>query len=106
MKPKHSPGDPMTLGNMRRLGVRNLIASCLNDACRHTALIDVSSYPVETEVPLRQVRRPRQQDRRAAELKRAATSRGGARLGSLAHVDLRCAVGIASEAHFVARQFG
>jgi hypothetical protein len=23
----------------------------LNDACRHTALIDVSSYPAETEVP-------------------------------------------------------
>jgi hypothetical protein len=41
----------MTLGNMRELGVRNLIASCLNDACRHVALIDVSSYPAETEVP-------------------------------------------------------
>ena len=41
----------MTLGNMRELGVQRLIASCLNDACRHTALIDVSSYPVETEVP-------------------------------------------------------
>jgi hypothetical protein len=41
----------MTLGNMRRLGVRNLIAFCLSDACRHTALIDVSSYPAETEVP-------------------------------------------------------
>jgi hypothetical protein len=24
---------------------------CLNDACRHQALIDVSSYPAETEVP-------------------------------------------------------
>ena len=33
----------MTLGNMRELGVQRLIASCLNDACRHTALIDVSS---------------------------------------------------------------
>ena len=41
----------MTLGNMRELGVQNLIASCLNDACRHTALIDVSSYPADTEVP-------------------------------------------------------
>ena len=29
--------------NMRELGVQRLIASCLNDACRHTALIDVSS---------------------------------------------------------------
>ena len=35
-------GPPMTLGNMRELGVQRLIASCLNDACRHTALIDLS----------------------------------------------------------------
>jgi transposase len=41
----------MTLGNMRELGVHHLIAYCLNDACRHQALIDVSSYPAETEVP-------------------------------------------------------
>jgi hypothetical protein len=41
----------MTLGNMRELGVRHLIAYCLNDACRHSALIDVSSYPADTEVP-------------------------------------------------------
>ena len=41
----------MTLGNMRALGVQRLLASCLNDACRHTALIDVSSYPADTEVP-------------------------------------------------------
>ena len=40
MKPKHPAGPTMTLGNMRELGVQNLIASCLNDACRHTALID------------------------------------------------------------------
>ena len=45
MKPKHFAGPPMTLGNMRELGVQNLIASCLNDACRHTAPIDVSSDP-------------------------------------------------------------
>jgi len=41
----------MTLGNMRELGVKRLIASCLNDACRHTALIEVWSYPAETEIP-------------------------------------------------------
>jgi hypothetical protein len=35
----------MTLGNMREQGVRHLIAFCLHDACRHQALIDVSSYP-------------------------------------------------------------
>jgi hypothetical protein len=43
--------EPMTLGNMRELGVVRLIASCLSDACRHVALIDVSAYPAETEVP-------------------------------------------------------
>ena len=48
---RHPPGPPMTLGNMRELGVQHLIAFCLNDACRHQALIDVSSYPAETEVP-------------------------------------------------------
>jgi hypothetical protein len=41
----------MTLGNMRDLGVQRLIASCLNDACRHVALIDVWSYPADTEIP-------------------------------------------------------
>ena len=41
----------MTLGNMRELGVQNLISFCLNVGCRHQALIDVSSYPAETEVP-------------------------------------------------------
>jgi hypothetical protein len=51
VKPKRPPGPSMTLGNMRELGVQRLIASCLSDACRHTALIDVSSYPAETEVP-------------------------------------------------------
>jgi hypothetical protein len=38
----------MTLGNMRQLSVQNLVAFCLNDACRHQGLIDVSSYPAET----------------------------------------------------------
>ena len=31
--------------------MQHLIAFCLNDACRHQALTDVSSYPAETEVP-------------------------------------------------------
>ena len=38
------PGDPMTLGNMRKLGVYHLVATCLQDACRHQGLIDVSKY--------------------------------------------------------------
>ena len=48
---KHDPGPPMDLANMRRQGVRYLIAYCLNDACRHQAVIDVSSYPGDTLVP-------------------------------------------------------
>jgi hypothetical protein len=41
----------MTLGNMRHLGVHHLVATCLNDACRHQGLIDVSKYPDDAEVP-------------------------------------------------------
>jgi transposase len=33
------PGPPMTLGNMREQGVQHPIAYCLNDGCRHQALI-------------------------------------------------------------------
>jgi hypothetical protein len=47
-KPKKPHSPPMTLSNMRELGVARLIASCFNDACRHQALIDVSGYPAET----------------------------------------------------------
>jgi hypothetical protein len=35
---------------MRELGVQRLIASCLNDACRHVALIDVSKYPADMAI--------------------------------------------------------
>jgi hypothetical protein len=42
---------PADDGNMRALGVQRLIASCLNDVCRHTALIDFWSYTAETEIP-------------------------------------------------------
>jgi hypothetical protein len=48
---KHPPGPPMDLDNMRRQGVRNLIAYSLNDACRHQGIIDVSNYPGDTLVP-------------------------------------------------------
>jgi hypothetical protein len=46
----------MTLGNMHELGVQNLVAYCLNDACRHTALISAgrqlgSQRDGETETP-------------------------------------------------------
>ena len=42
MNLKHLPGPPMTLANMREPGVHHLIAYCLNDTCRHQALIDAS----------------------------------------------------------------
>jgi hypothetical protein len=41
----------MTLGNMRDLGVLHRIAFCRKDACRHQALIEVSKYPDDVEVP-------------------------------------------------------
>ena len=50
MNTNHLSACPMTLGNMRDLGVRRLIASCLNHACRHTTLIEVWSYPAATEI--------------------------------------------------------
>ena len=34
MNPKQPAGPPMTLGNMRELGVDHLMAFCLSDACR------------------------------------------------------------------------
>jgi hypothetical protein len=51
VKAKQPSGKPMTLGNMRHLGVHHLIATCLSDACRHQGLIDMSKYPADTEVP-------------------------------------------------------
>jgi hypothetical protein len=70
VKHKQPAGPAMTLGNMRKLGVQRLVAYCPNPACRHEELIDVSSYPAETEVPsiptsrsLRQMRQPGKQDR-------------------------------------------
>jgi hypothetical protein len=32
---KQPPGEPMTLGNMRQLGVQRLVAYCLNPSCGH-----------------------------------------------------------------------
>jgi hypothetical protein len=41
----------MTLANMREQGVFHLVAYCHDDSCRHQAVIDVSSYPLQTPVP-------------------------------------------------------
>jgi hypothetical protein len=58
----------MDLANMRWQGVHHLIAYCLNDSCRHQALIDVSKYGDNVEVPSfrgpRQVSEMRQHARR------------------------------------------
>ena len=43
MTPKDVPSPPMDLANMRKQGVTRLIAYCLNDACRHQALVEVWS---------------------------------------------------------------
>jgi hypothetical protein len=51
VKSESSAGQPMTLANMHELGVLHLIVLCLNDACRHEALLDISSYPAGTEIP-------------------------------------------------------
>jgi hypothetical protein len=37
VKPKQPDGQPMTLVNMRELGVQRLIASCLSDAAASVA---------------------------------------------------------------------
>jgi hypothetical protein len=51
MATKRPPGPPMTLGNMRHLGVQNLVAYCLNPSCRHEGLIDVLKFADDVEVP-------------------------------------------------------
>jgi len=47
---KQPHGPPMTLGNMRELGVQRLLVSCLNQACGHEVVFDVSSYPGDMEI--------------------------------------------------------
>ena len=48
--PSTRPARRCRSATMLEPGVQHLIVCCLNDACRHQALIDVSSYPAETEV--------------------------------------------------------
>ena len=50
--PHKRPSErPMTLRNMRQLGVRGLLVSCLNHACRHEIVICVDRYADDIEVP-------------------------------------------------------
>ena len=44
MKPQHRASPPMTLGNMREMGVRGLNVLCLN--CRHEVWLDVIAIPM------------------------------------------------------------
>ena len=44
------PIQPMTLGNMRSLGVRSLDAICEETLCGHAAQIDVDNVPYEAVV--------------------------------------------------------
>jgi len=77
-RPKHPPGPPMTLGNMRHLGVRGLAVHCLNPQCRHQAVFSADDYPDEVpavipsadEMP--EVWRQGPINRRTAKLERAA----------------------------------
>ena len=57
MATKYPTGDPMTLGNMRVLGVQRLVAYCLDPSWRHEGLIDVFKYRANIEVPWRNQRR-------------------------------------------------
>jgi hypothetical protein len=42
---------PMTLGNMRGLGVARVFATCKASGCGHEADLDVSALPDELPVP-------------------------------------------------------
>jgi hypothetical protein len=43
------PIVPMTLGNMRRLGVRSIAVSCL--VCHHAAVMSTEAWPDDVPVP-------------------------------------------------------
>jgi hypothetical protein len=47
---RHPPGQPMTLGNLRQLGVRGLIVACFDPSCRHERALGVDDYADEVEV--------------------------------------------------------
>jgi hypothetical protein len=49
MAAREKPGPPMTLANMRKNGVRAVIASC--QACGHKADVNVDALPETIVVP-------------------------------------------------------
>jgi hypothetical protein len=56
MKPKQPHGRD-DARQMRSLGLERLVAYCLNPACRHVGLIDVSKFPELLQGRVRQMRR-------------------------------------------------
>lgn len=46
-----TPIPPMTLANMRALGVRRLEAICENTLCGHAGVVEVDALPGEIPVP-------------------------------------------------------
>lgn len=46
-----TPITPMTLANMRALGVRRVEAICENTLCGHTGVVEVDALPGEIPVP-------------------------------------------------------
>ena len=52
MAQRHPSGPPMTLCNVRHLGVHRLVAYCLNPSCRHEGRIDVSKFADHLEARL------------------------------------------------------
>jgi hypothetical protein len=50
MREKYT-GPPMTLGNMRRNGVRRLVVYCEGRGCHRRSILDVDAYPDDAPVP-------------------------------------------------------
>jgi hypothetical protein len=50
LKQQQPVGPPMTLGNMRELGVRGLSIKCLNPKCLHEATVSVDDYADDMRV--------------------------------------------------------
>ena len=48
-RPRSTPADPMTLGNMRANGVRSLDVSCW--LCHHRAILSAEPWPDDVPVP-------------------------------------------------------
>jgi hypothetical protein len=48
-RPRSAAGPPMTLGNMRSLGVRSIAITC--ELCHHAAVLSVEPWPDDVPVP-------------------------------------------------------